>query len=105
MHASKCFYVYLCSLYKSCRTNGLANTFFSRKCDKKNCSLVSPLWRIFTCGHSFHCQCNFPNVCECPVSKDALKNKIDLLAKRANSAVNESGDDDVIANDDVSDFK
>ena len=60
---------------------------------------------------TFYCQCNFPNVCECPVSKDALKNKIDLLAKRANSAVfhphdvNESGDDDVIADDDVSDFK
>eukprot|EP00795_Rhopilema_esculentum_P010439 gene10439-19142_t len=55
--------------------------------------------------------CNLPNVSECPVCKDALKNKIDLLAKRANSAVfrphdvDEAGDDEVIADDDVSDFK
>eukprot|EP00795_Rhopilema_esculentum_P009849 gene9849-18429_t len=56
-------------------------------------------------------QCNLPNVSECPVWKDALKNKIDLMAKRANSAVfrphdvDEAGDNNVITDDNVSDFK
>ncbi len=71
-------------------------TFFSlhqRKCDKNGCSLISPLWKVFSCGHSFHVQCNLPDVSECQVCKRHLINMVEELSAKANSAVFNIDDD------------
>eukprot|EP00794_Sanderia_malayensis_P020710 gene20710-22742_t len=75
----------------------------AKKCDKPGCSLVSPLWRIFQCGHSFHMQCNLPAISECNTCKVHVIKQIKVMAKKANSAVKnknhaadgEDDDDDV----------
>ena len=63
---------------------------------------MSPLWRIFSCGHSFHVQCNLPNVSECCICKEHLKHRIEILAAKANSSVVRSNSDEEIdaTNDD-----
>ena len=60
--------------------------------------MVSPLWRLFQCGHSFHVECNLPAVSECHVCKAHLIKQIEDLSSKANAAVSnradETGDDD-----------
>ena len=58
------------------------------KCDKVECNRDSPLLPIFRgCGHSFHLECNLPEINVCPICKDFLKSKVKLLGKTANDAV------------------
>ena len=39
------------------------------------------------CGHSFHLECNLPDISVCPLCKDLIKSKIESLGKTANEAV------------------
>ena len=58
------------------------------KCDQIKCSRDSQLWRIFRgCGHSFHLECNLPDISACPICKDLLKSKAESLGKTTNEAV------------------
>jgi hypothetical protein len=67
------------------------------------------LWRIFRgCGHSFHLECNLPDISVCSVCKSLLELKIASLSKTANNAVKKfspeaSGKDDSDDNEDSSD--
>ena len=62
-----------------------------RKCDKVDCrldSLDSPIWRVFTgCGHSFHVQCNLPNISTCPICLSYLNARIVTLSSTATDAI------------------
>ena len=58
------------------------------KCDQIKCSRDSQLWRIFRrCGHSFHLECNLPDISACPICQDLLKSKAESLGKTTNDAV------------------
>ena len=58
------------------------------KCDQINCSRDSQLWRIFRgCGHSFHIECNLPDISACSICKGLLKSKAESLGKTTNEAV------------------
>ena len=62
--------------------------FLNRKCDKPGCDRESPLWRIFRgCGHSFHVECNLPEISVCQICMNTLRSKIESLSKSANEAV------------------
>ena len=74
-----------------------------------DCQSESTLWRIFRgCGHSFHLECNLPEVSVCHLCKSLLQSKVVTLGKTANEAVTkfiketveEASDDDEETNDD-----
>ena len=73
-----------------------------------DCQSESTLWRIFRgCGHSFHLECNLPEVSVCRLCKSLLQSKV-TLGKTANEAVTkfiketveEASDDDEEISDD-----
>ena len=74
-----------------------------------DCQSESTLWRIFRgCGHSFHLECNLPEVSVCHLCKSLLQSKVMTLGKTANEAVTkfiketveEASDDDEETSDD-----
>ena len=61
-------------------------------CSSIHCSRQSILWRVFQgCGHSFHIECNLPNISVCKVCKELLTTKACSLGTTANSAVHNFG--------------
>ncbi len=52
----------------------------NRACDSIQCSRESTLWRVFQgCGHSFHIECNLPDISVCKICKELLDiNKLTL---------------------------
>eukprot|EP00794_Sanderia_malayensis_P004178 gene4178-4734_t len=66
----------------------------TKKCDKSGCSVVSSIWRIFQCGHSFHVECNLPAVSECHICKAQIIKLIEDLSAKANTAVFNRGTED-----------
>ena len=53
-----------------------------------DCQRESTLWRIFRgCGHSFHLECNLPEVSVCHLCKSLLQSEVMTLGKTANEAV------------------
>ena len=58
------------------------------------------MWRIFRgCGHSFHLECNLPDISVYSVCKSLLESKIASLSKAANDAVTKFSPD-VLGKDD-----
>lgn len=72
------------------------------KCDSTGCTRESTLFRVFQgCGHSFHVECNLPDVSVCKICKAFLKERIAKLNVTANKAVKEfDADDDEGESDD-----
>eukprot|EP00794_Sanderia_malayensis_P004306 gene4306-4876_t len=66
----------------------------TKKCDKSGCSVVSSIWRIIQCGHSFHVECNLSAVSECHICKAQIIKLIEDLSAKANTAVFNRGTDD-----------
>jgi len=59
-------------------------------CDANQCTRQSPLWRVFYgCGHSFHIECNLPDISVCKVCQEFLSTKAASLGKTANKAVHD----------------
>ena len=59
-------------------------------CDDVQCTHTSTLWRIFLgCGHSFHLQCNLPDISVCKICQEFLTSKAASLGEAANTAVHE----------------
>ena len=61
------------------------------------------MWRIFRgCGHSFHIECNLPDISICSVCEATIQSKVNTLGKTANEAVTKfvNGHDDGETSDD-----
>jgi hypothetical protein len=90
-------YMFICEIYKVYNFN----FHWHSKCDKIECTdlkisdrmhwsknqwsnaVVIVLCRIFRgCGHSFHLECNLPDISACPICKYPLKSKAESLGQR-----------------------
>ncbi len=64
--------------------------YLNSKCDSIGCTRECTLFRVFRgCGHSFHVECNLPDVSVCQVCKAFLTKRIEILSETANKAVKE----------------
>ena len=65
-------------------------SFFNRVCDSTECTRQSTFWRVFRgCGHSFHIECNLPDLSLCQICKGLLSSKVGSLGRTANEAVHQ----------------